>query len=84
MCFLDDFVLRWNLIIHGGIDGHTRLIVYLKCSNNNLFSSGFRKQWNVMVDQVVSVLIVEVKISVLLNIILCLCIPSVDQVEEAS
>lgn len=26
---------RWNFVIHGGIDGHTRLIVYLKCSGNN-------------------------------------------------
>ena len=23
------------MVIHGGIDGHTRLIVYLKCSGNN-------------------------------------------------
>ena len=23
------------MIIHGGIDGHTRLIVYLSCSGNN-------------------------------------------------
>ena len=23
------------MVIHGGIDGHKRLIVYLKCSNNN-------------------------------------------------
>lgn len=28
-------LLRWNLVIHGGIDGHSRLIVYLKCSGNN-------------------------------------------------
>ena len=28
--------IRWRMVIHGGIDGHTRLVVYLKCSNNNL------------------------------------------------
>ena len=26
---------RWKLVIHGGIDGHTRIPVYLKCSPNN-------------------------------------------------
>lgn len=29
------YYYRWNFVIHGGIDGHTRLIVYLKCSGNN-------------------------------------------------
>ncbi len=28
-------LIRWNLVTHCGIDGHTRLIVFLKCSNNN-------------------------------------------------
>jgi len=26
---------RWRLIVHGGIDGFSRFIVYLCCSNNN-------------------------------------------------
>lgn len=26
---------RWKFIIHGGIDGYSRLVVYLKCSSNN-------------------------------------------------
>ena len=26
---------RWRLVIHGGIDGYSRLAVYLKCSDNN-------------------------------------------------
>ena len=26
---------RWRLVIHGGIDGFTRIPVYLKCSDNN-------------------------------------------------
>ena len=26
---------RWRLVIHGGIDGYSRLVVYLKCSDNN-------------------------------------------------
>ena len=28
-------MIRWRLVIHGGIDGFSRLITYLKCSNNN-------------------------------------------------
>lgn len=26
---------RWRLVIHGGIDGFARFIVYLRCSANN-------------------------------------------------
>ena len=26
---------HWRFVIHGGIDGYSRLIVYLRCSNNN-------------------------------------------------
>lgn len=26
---------RWRLVIHGAIDGYSRLVVYLKCSPNN-------------------------------------------------
>ncbi|XP_062621829.1 uncharacterized protein LOC134283391 [Saccostrea cucullata] len=29
-------LIRWKMVTHGGIDGFSRLIVYLKCSNNNL------------------------------------------------
>ncbi len=28
-------LIRWRLVTHGGIDGFSRLIVYLKCSSNN-------------------------------------------------
>ena len=28
-------LIRWRLVIHGGIDGYSRLIVYLRCCNNN-------------------------------------------------
>ena len=28
-------LIRWKMVIHGGIDGFSRLIVYLKCSTNN-------------------------------------------------
>lgn len=28
-------LIRWKMVIHGGIDGYSRLIVYLKCSSNN-------------------------------------------------
>ena len=26
---------RWRMVTHGGIDGNTRIPVYLKCSDNN-------------------------------------------------
>ena len=28
-------LIRWRLVIHGGIDGFSRTIVYLHCANNN-------------------------------------------------
>lgn len=28
-------LIRWKMVTHGGIDGYSRFIVYLKCSNNN-------------------------------------------------
>ena len=30
---------HWRFVIHGGIDGYSRLIVYLRCSNNNRAST---------------------------------------------
>ncbi len=31
--------VRWRLVTHAGIDGHSRLIVFLKCSGNNRAST---------------------------------------------
>lgn len=28
-------LIRWKLVVHGGIDGKTRTIVFLRCSSNN-------------------------------------------------
>jgi hypothetical protein len=28
-------LIRWKLVVHGGIDGYSRLIPYMQCSNNN-------------------------------------------------
>ncbi|XP_064640699.1 uncharacterized protein LOC135495746 [Lineus longissimus] len=28
-------LIRWRLVVHGGIDGFTRIVTYLKCSDNN-------------------------------------------------
>lgn len=28
-------LIRWRFVLHGGIDGYSRTIVYLECSNNN-------------------------------------------------
>lgn len=35
MRFITFNLLRWRFVIHGGIDGYSRMVVYLKCSNNN-------------------------------------------------
>ncbi|XP_064633655.1 uncharacterized protein LOC135491614 [Lineus longissimus] len=32
-------LIRWKFVIHGGVDGFSRLIVYLKCSTNNRSST---------------------------------------------
>ncbi len=31
--------LRWKLVIHGGVDGKSRMNVFLKCSDNNKAST---------------------------------------------
>lgn len=33
--YIDLSECRWHLVIHGGIDGYTRIPVYLKCNDNN-------------------------------------------------
>ena len=32
-------IFRWRFVIHGGIDGFSRMIVFLKCNTNNLAST---------------------------------------------
>ena len=32
-------LIRWKFVIHGGIDGYSRLITYLECSTNNRAST---------------------------------------------
>jgi hypothetical protein len=41
LCFPDGHhkLIRWKIVTHGGIDGYSRLIVYLKASNNNRAST---------------------------------------------
>ena len=34
-------LIRWKLVIHGAIDGYSRLIVFMSCSNNNKASTVF-------------------------------------------
>ena len=33
------FLFKWRFVIHGGIDGYSRMIVYLHCSTNNKAST---------------------------------------------
>ena len=28
-------LVRWGMVTHGAIDGYSRLVVFLRCSNNN-------------------------------------------------
>ena len=28
-------LIRWHIVIHGGIDGYSRMVVFLQASNNN-------------------------------------------------
>ena len=33
------FYHRWKLVVHGGVDGYSRMIVYLRCADNNRAST---------------------------------------------
>ena len=38
LCFFADGnhkLVRWRMVIHGGIDGHTGVVVFLQCNDNN-------------------------------------------------
>lgn len=35
-------LIRWRFVIHGGVDGFSRTIVYLRCSTNNTSSTVFQ------------------------------------------
>ncbi len=32
---------RWKFVVHGEIDGYSRLIVYMQCSGNNRAGTAF-------------------------------------------
>ena len=34
-------MIHWRLVIHGGVDGFSRCVVYVKCANNNCASTVF-------------------------------------------
>ena len=36
------FICRWRIVIHGGIDGYSRLIVYMQCADNNRANTVFQ------------------------------------------
>ena len=36
-------LIRWRFVTHGGIDGYSRLIVFLKCSTNNRASTVYEQ-----------------------------------------
>lgn len=35
-------LIRWKIVIHAGIDGYSRLITYINCSNNNRSDTVFK------------------------------------------
>ncbi len=39
-------LFRWRFIIHGGIDGYSRMIVFLRCTTNNKAESVFSYFWS--------------------------------------
>ena len=39
-------LIRWRFVIHGGIYGFFRLIVYLSCATNNRPYHGFRRHFD--------------------------------------
>ena len=34
-------LIKWRFVTHGGIDGYSRTVVFLKCSDNNQASTVF-------------------------------------------
>ena len=38
-------LIRWRFVIHGGIDGYSRMVVYLQCATNNEARSVFNYFW---------------------------------------
>ena len=32
-------LIRWRMVIHGGTDSHSRIVVFLRCSTDNLFGT---------------------------------------------
>ncbi len=34
-------LIRWKVVVHGGIDGYSRMITYLQASSNNRATSAF-------------------------------------------
>ena len=34
-CCISINYFRWYLVVHGSVDGYSRLVVYVKCSDNN-------------------------------------------------
>lgn len=32
-------MIRWRLVVHGGVDGFSRCVTYMKCANNNCAST---------------------------------------------
>ena len=35
-------MFRWRMVVHGAVDGYSRLVVYLHCSNNNRAETVFQ------------------------------------------
>ena len=41
-CCISINYFRWRLVVHGGVDGYSRLVVYVKCSDNNTAATVFQ------------------------------------------
>lgn len=41
-CCISINYFRWRLVVHGGVDRYSRLVVYVKCSDNNTAATVFQ------------------------------------------
>lgn len=42
-CVIPHLIFRWRIVIHGAIDGFSRLVTFLEASNNNRSSTVMEK-----------------------------------------
>ena len=54
-------MIRWRLVVHAGVDGFSRCVVYIKCANNNRANTLLLKECLHLVHQAECVLVMVAK-----------------------